>query len=483
MRAGRDSLLFISAKDATDSIRLAPIPAIANNHDIMVNLAHDATWLLENPQQGTALEHLRQRYLRLLIDRGLATHTGSIHATKLLDEFRKFYSPSLLKQLKCEFSGRDQHKTNWLLRLVRTPKHSQHPLYHLLLMQFLGYTADRFFQLPESLSFFGEGPWLCLNPTAKHYRERVIQQCILSSRLREQHPIGTFKCVCGFSYTRSGPDSTPRDKYRIGRIVSLGPIWEAKLKDLWNDCTLSLSEVSRRLGVDPLTVRRHASRLNLPSAPNGRRTKPLRSRDKLKNIDRSTELQKKKESFRLKWLSARKKKSYGTMKSLRKALPKVYAWLIQNDSEWLKRNSPKSRKIKKVNSRVDWKSRDTHYAALVKQSATRIANSTSRPVRITRTAIARDLGVVSLFQKHLHKMPNTRSLLSNFVESQDEFAIRRVWWVASRYLQEGVFPQGWQLIYRANLYRYRDVLGVRDAIQAAMKMLYSELILMGSATA
>jgi hypothetical protein len=233
-------------------------------HQILLKLARDAAWLLEHSSPGTNLSALYNRYLSLLIERRAATYTGSIHVTKLLSEFINYCSSSLLKQLRCQFTGSDQRKTNWLLRLVRPPKHTQHPLYHLLLIQFLGLTAEGFFQLPTELSPFGEGPWPCLNPAAEHFREPVISEYKLSSRLRDGRPTANFCCKCGFAYARSGPDSLSKDKFRIGRIVSFGPVWEAKLKQLWKDSSLSLSEVGRRLRVDTLTLRRHAARLNLP---------------------------------------------------------------------------------------------------------------------------------------------------------------------------------------------------------------------------
>lgn len=481
LRAKRQHLLFVSADQG---IRPTPVRRIAPTNEkdrIPLKIACEAAWLLMHPNLGTDLQALYIRYLRLLIGHGLATYTGSIHVEKLFHQFKRFYSPALLKLLRCEFTGSDHVKTNWLLRLVRPPKHSQSPLYHLLLMQFLGCTVKEFFQLPGEMDFFGKGPWPCLNPAANHFKEPIIQKQTSAPRLRDNHPIARFTCECGFAYARSGPDTTSEDKFRIGKMISFGPVWEVKLKELWKDSSLSLSEIGQRLGVDPLTVRRHAAQMKLPFSRSEGRSKPFKHATRLKSGIATGE--KKLHTCRSKWLSVMKQKSKITLKSLRKALPKVYAWLLQNDSEWLKRNCPKSLKHKKVNSSVDWKSRDAQHAVLVKQSAARIGNAPGRPVRITKTAIGRDLGVISLFQKHLCKMPLTCQMLVSTVESSEGFAIRRIWWAADRYLEEGVCPQRWQLIRRANVYRHREAHGVRDAIQAAMKKPDSEGLLLGAATA
>ena len=178
-----------------------------------------------------------------------------------------------------------------------------------------------------------------------------------------------------------------------------------------------------------------------------------------------------------------KRERKSTMKTLRKRLPKVYAWLVQNDLEWMIKNRPKRSKDKRANISVDWKKRDSHYAGLVKQSTARIRNAPGRPARITMTAIGRDLGCVSLFQKYRHKLPISQKTLASSVETLEDFSIRRVWRAADCYRQEGTFPLSWQLRLRANVYRHRRVRRICEAVQAAMKMLSVELSLVSSATA
>lgn len=174
LRAGRNNLLFVYAQQVTHAVSERRLSLTNRDHLALLKIARDATWLLENPGQGVELNRLYNRYFRLLVERGLATYTGNTYVSKLHEEFRNHHSSALLKVLHCEFTGRDQLKTNWLLRLVRPPKHAYHPLYHLLLMQFLSCTIEEFFRLPEELSPFGEGSWPCLNPAADHYRQSVI---------------------------------------------------------------------------------------------------------------------------------------------------------------------------------------------------------------------------------------------------------------------------------------------------------------------
>lgn len=143
--SSRDSLRFVPAEDAVRSLPARPIDLSNHTHQVLLKLAQDAAWLLGQTSRGADPNAIYNRYLKLLIDRSFCTYTGCVHVEPLLSSFREHYSPDVLTLLHCEFNGRDQVKTNWLLRLVRRPKHAQHSLYHLLLIRFLGFTVEDFF--------------------------------------------------------------------------------------------------------------------------------------------------------------------------------------------------------------------------------------------------------------------------------------------------------------------------------------------------
>jgi len=481
--AGRDNLQFITAGETARAVPPRLLDPSDRDHQALLHVARDVAWLLEHPISGSALSALHSHYLRMLTDRGLATYAGSIHVTALLSEFTGHYSPALLQLLHCEFSGSDHLKTNWLLKLVRPPKHAQHPLYHLLLIQFLGRTAEEFFRLPSEVGVFGEGPWPCLNAAAEHYREPIIQECILSPRLRDNRPVGTFSCGCGFTYARSGPDASPEDRFRVGRIMSFGPVWEARLKQLWKNSSLSLSGVGRRLGVDPLTVRRHAARLKLPSSRPGRNSKPLSGAARLKGTYDSTMYAEMRRACRGKWVTAMRQSPKTTLKALRLTLSREYAWLRRNDAEWLKRHSPPTPTRVRPASGVDWKKRDAEYAAAVRAAATRLGNNSGRPVQVTRAAIGRAVGATTLLRQKLHKMPLTAQAMARVIETRVEYAIRRIRWAAESFTHDRILPRPWQLMQRANVYSLRSVPEVKRAVNAALCLLESNLSLNQKLTA
>lgn len=474
-RAGRDNLQFIAADEAVRALPPRRIDPSDRDHQALLQVARDAAWLLEHPISGSELSRLHGRYLRLLAERGLATYTGCIHVPQLLGEFTRHYSPTLLQRVHCKLTYSDQTKTNWLLKLVRPPKNAQHPLYHLLLIQFLGCTAEEFFRLSEESGPFGKGPWPCLNPAAAHYRQPVILKCQPGDRLRYGKPTGKFSCECGFAYVRTGPDSAPEDRFQVGRIISFGQAWESELKQLWRDSSLSISEVGRRLGVDPLTVRRHAARLELSLSRSDKRLKPLPRAAQLKGKTASAAWENKRRGCRSKWLSTMKPRREVTLKALRRKLPREYTWLRQNDSEWLERHKPRRQRRYLPTASVEWKRRDAEYAAAVRAAASRLKEAPGRPVRVTKTAIGRALGTITLLRQKLHKMPLTAQVLAGAVETREQYAVRRVRWAADLYFQENALLREWQLVMRANVYSLRDNSAVECAVKGAMSMLTSKL--------
>lgn len=475
IKYARNQSDFFTAAEGTPSLPARPLDRDDPKHKTLLELAHGSSWLLSARPPAGALSGLRNRYLRLMIARRLATYSGCIHAHKLLSQFRKYFPASLLKVLHCELVGKDACKDNWLLRLVRDPKHVQPPLHHLLLINFLGSTAEEFLSLPEELDYFGDPPWPCLNPTSGHRGDGTITCCEISYRGKNHRPVGTFSCECGFAYARTGPDETPEDRHRISKMKSFGRVWEDTLRHLWTDPALSVSGIAARLEVDPLTVRRHAERLQL-SASRPRRVPSLSPALRLKNVSPVAERERKRRKHRALWLDAMKKRPQPGMKSLRRSLPRSYAWLVQNDAAWLKAHRPQPSKRARPATFVDWGRRDSKLAPAVRESAGRLKATPGRPIRVTKTAVGRDLGRVTLLQQQIHKLPLTAAALREVVESRIDFAIRRVMCVAESFRQAGRKPRAWELIMRANVSGLLAEPGVMDAVNESLRTFEEEAV-------
>lgn len=469
---------FIPANSAIRICTARSLNMLDSTHRTLLKIARNAAWLLEQRNLTSSLEALHNRYLSLLIHQKFASFSGGIYASKLLSSFRKHYSPDLLSSLHCSLVEKDGEKDNWLLRLARNKKNAQHPLRHLLLMDFLGCTAEEFFNLPEKIKFFGDPPWPCLNPAADHYRHLTITDCKVGFRGKDHRPAGTFGCYCGFIYTRTGPDASPEDRFQISKMKTFGPEWENALRDRWTDQSLSLNGIARLQRVDPLTIRRHATRLGLPSDRQGINRTQVNPRSNSEPKDASVNKDRKRDSHREKWLSAMQVNLGIEMKEMRKLLPRVYVWLLENDREWLKAHRPMSSNRTKPNSSsVDWESRDSEISIQVRSTALKIKNAPGRPKRVTVSAIGKEIGLSGLLKQKIDKLPLTAEALASLVESHEQFATRRVWWAANCYQREGVVPKQWQLMNRACVYKYAEVLEVKEAVDAALQSLNAKTIL------
>jgi hypothetical protein len=159
------------------------------------------------------------------------------------------------------------------------------------------------------------------------------------------------------------------------------------------------------------------------------------------------------------------------MKSLRRELPRVYAWLLKNDTDWLKANRPARPVREQVNSSVDWGWRDAKLAFFIWSKAIELLNAPGKPTFLSRTAICNGLGITSLIRQKIQKLPLTANALADVAESRIEYAARRVQWAAQCYLQEGILPLRWNLIMRANVYRWTLAPKITEALNTATELL------------
>lgn len=184
-----------------------------------LRIAQDAAWLLKNPIPGYDPGGLKNRYLELCFRRGRCTYSGVL-SSAFLQELRDFYTEAFLQQLGCGLSD----KSSWPSSVVHETGGAHPTLCHLLLLQFLGVRPKEFFELPEVRLPFGPGPWPCLNSASEHLGKKLITTVELSTTTRRHKrvPQGTFRCACGFAYSRVGPDHSDLDQYHIDDYVSFG---------------------------------------------------------------------------------------------------------------------------------------------------------------------------------------------------------------------------------------------------------------------
>lgn len=455
---------FVTAENALSKGVRSMSSLVEKYQDQLFAIARDCQWILQHYNECISLNCLLENYRTALIERGLALYSGKLNVEKILDSFLMHYSSEFLTLVLGDFHTGN----NWPLRLFRKPRNAYSPIQHLLVMHWLDGQVDQFMLERKVRAPFGVGPFPCLNRASDHYCElRITDYQLLYTPHTKGKPQGVFRCSCGFTYSRTGPDQSPSDRYCIGKIRAFGPVWDMTLRELWNTPELSLRGIARSLGVDPNTAKHQAERLGLLFPRHGKRpTGRLKRRKQEQKTPNKSHI-----DYRGEWLSARQRNPIATITQLRQSHPRIYSWLYRNDPEWLKLNLPKSSKRIVPKLRADWDKRDGDIVLLVKDAAESIKKSTGPSRRITKTAIARYIGQSALFQRHSEKLPLTMSVLAGFIETRIEFAIRRIWQVLDDCRNKHLTISKWQLIKRTGVERLLDNPMVATALSEACSQL------------
>ncbi|MEN6351256.1 MAG: TnsD family transposase [Syntrophomonas sp.] len=400
----------------------------------LLKFAIEAQWLLDNTVSSpTNLNWYRERYVNLLIQKDLATPSGRVRVDDLIYEFLSFYGEEFLKLMQ----SLPQGDNNWLASIARKHRKVFHPIRHLLMMGFLTGSIAEFMNNAYTYEPFGKGPWPCLNAAAGHYKKPVITDLEITYCTETRKPVGTFTCKCGFVFSRRGPDKDSNDRYRIGRVKEFGPVWKESLQKLLSMQDMSFRAIARKLEVDTNTVIKYShlpedeqsnkTNTDIPGAPNTM------------------------EEYRKAWSQLITAYPSYSKTELRKIKPGLYIWLYRHDREWLNENSPFHVSPVLPDNRVDWQKRDEEVLNKVKKVVQVELRSSSKPRRITISRLGKETGLLALLERHLDKLPKTKSYLDATTEELDGFRIRRIKW-ASKVLddsEEEVKP--WKIAKLAGL--------------------------------
>ena len=209
--------------------------------------------------------------------------------------------------------------------------------------------------------------------------------------------------------------------------------------------------MARVLGVDPITVKRQANKLELVfprpgtwTINKGRAIYQRKDEDALARANALMERRKQ-------WLALRRQYPLETRKHLRMHAPAVWMALYRKDRAWFESNSPTRQKPVPASSYVDWADRDGSLCRRVGSAAGKLQAYRLPLVRVTFAALARELGAMALLQKHPHKLPLTVRGIQSVVESREQFALRRLDAVIAGCCAAGERPPPWRLAKLAGL--------------------------------
>lgn len=417
----------------------------------LVNLAMDAEVLLNKRFSNRSSEWFREQYINRLMDFGYANINGNVKQKKLLTDFVDYYGDNLLIILQSGININSEH--TWLTDIFRKKSKTTHPIRHLLVMRFLNISLEELFSDRLEYKPFGNGAWPCLNPAAEHFREMTIKNLKVRYGNDSKSPLGIFECSCGFCYMRNGPDTEESDRYKITKIINFGSAWENKLRELTEN-KLSLRETARILKADPATVKKYAKKLAIKTYWEERNQVTDSIVNIAEDIISNNDNQK---NYRERWLKLVKQYPEKSKTELRTIDKKVYIWLYRNDNQWLNENSPMFKVTYNVNLRVDWYQRDMDILEKVEEAINDMINAKGKPMRITVSSVGSKVGLRSILEKHISKLPKTKAFLENAVEGVGDYQIRRIKYAIKELQEEGHDLQLWRIYRKAAIRKeYQD---------------------------
>jgi len=293
---------------------------------------------------------------------------------------------------------------------------------------------------------------------------------------------GIFTCECGFSYSRYsqvGAAFSSVSESEKRAILSYGPVWEAKLRELWLDSTMSQKEIARRLHISKTCLKWHATEMHLP---------PIRVVATAVEECLSTHITEQSRSwYRSQWLSLLQEHPGENWSRLIERSPLVYKWLLHNDREWLDEHRPprKEKATRQSSTRSDCADQgvlshkperfsDFQTADAVRSAAQSCLHDPGRPKRITQTKIKKHVPELTQLLRKPVEIPLTLQALREVVESREAFAVRRIMHITHNCLKERVFPAKWKLIEQANLHSLVHNPEVQQALEEAMSLLVKD---------
>ena len=397
---------------------------------------HKQAEILLNKRFGhKTFSHFTEFYRKHLIEKGYANFNGQVNQRKLYDAFISFYSHQFLENLNIDVGS----LRLWLESITRKHRKSFHPYYHILMLIFLGLeVADIFMDGSTSVEPFGKQKYPCLNIVCPKYRRDVISNISIRTCEKTKLPIRRLTCsTCGFSYTKKGSEQNQEERYKYTRIMDFGSLWKHELKRLLEQ-NLSYRAIARQLQVDTNTVIKYEKILN------GERLQVKKTSDKKLLEDKI-------KSHRLIWSELVQKNPKLSKTELRRIHPSTYTFLYRNDRDWLNENSPKLRKPKSENKRVNWQERDQEILIKVQKATKELKNLSGEMKRITVKSIGDAIGERALMEKHLNRMPKTKEFIRRIYESEQEYRLRRIRRTIKEMNDAGECIKKWKVYRKAGI--------------------------------
>jgi len=378
--------------DATGNCTFAPTSSDEASLARMVAL-DSRRLLLQGVSEHPRAACLAADYQRALQHLGLASK--NVRPGEFESMFLEHFPMPFLEKLGLAFEP--GHESNWLRGFVRKTSKRFHPLQHILFRRFVERHLGA-----DCWSWMEAERWPCFSPMQSH--PGPVDVTIKSLHFDAVRDVwdGVFACACGFRYSGGGDGFPSVSGLRLHRVITHSPRMRQRAAELAK-AGCSVGAIASQLQLHRKTVQQWLGADNRQRAPSICRDL---------SADREA------------WLNLVKINPQSTLKDLRLSAPALFSRLYAHDASWLK-SVPLQRHPHRPQVRLDyWQGRDEAMAKQVSTLAEEIRRR-APAVRVTRSRIGRELGVLNIFRSRLAHLPAVAKVLATSLETIEAFQLRR----------------------------------------------------------
>ncbi|MFZ5969409.1 MAG: TnsD family Tn7-like transposition protein [Bacillota bacterium] len=389
-----------------------------------------------------------KKYTIRMQESNYLTSEGLVRQKELKKDLLAFYTKDFLKAIQSDVNDHENPKqSNWIQYITLKKNYGCDPIRHLIFIKFLFGTIENFLRSPTQYLWFGVGPWKCLNPVAAHYKSRTIQEHSISTTY-EGLKRGTFTCKCGFSYIRIHDGKDNEDEYRY--INNFGGVWEEVFREKIESRNYNLKELANIMDCSVSTVVRRAQTRGLLQYLDTNQKKYCKTEN---NLILQEEKEKMYKDMILKLLS---EEPSTTRSQIAKYMPVQYRWLQKYCKKWVEEIFPKplisNLKENRCASRINWMKKDKELREKVEGTINEMIQDKEKR-RISVYAIKKKIGYEGL-DRALDKLPLTKKLLLEHIESEEEFQKRKIQYAIESFNEQWESLSAWKILKKAGVSKH-----------------------------
>jgi hypothetical protein len=361
----------------------------ASQRGSLLTVARNSLRLLEAnaPPQSATL--IRQAFLKVVVERGLASPSGRLCLGQLADDLGRYFQTLPTNGEFLVLRGElDGLPASWVTKILRKPRGTHHPLKYLMLASALGFDLSSILR-------------------ANGVQSRIPPGSLKKAPCTEGLDVGVTK-ESARQWTQS-----PHVSKRTEQAV-----WEKATKGFGTE------EIARATKLSAATVYRSIRAVS-GGPERWKQLKFMRVRET------------RRERFASHYLTSLAHECQD------------YSWLYRNDLHWLKAHLDEidaHRGCRQTSSLFT--KLDTLLAEKIIGCARSIRAVPGKPVRVSKTRIGRELDALSRFEKQLERLPLCANALASVCESTEDFHRRRLVWATEKLVRLGK-PVTRSAIYRS----------------------------------